>query len=293
MNARSTLLELLQHGPVRRQDHRGLAGTIDRALREGRITSVLPGVYLPVDRATDRDHLIAAAMAWSPGSVITGRTAAVRQFWPELAQDRVELAIPERRSGDHRGFRISHRPIPPVLVGRQHGIRFTRPALTALDLCPELGSEVIDRVLRSRHTTPEQLEQALQLCPQRDGNNARRTEILNARGRPWSYAERVAHRGLWDAGISDWQGNPRMLIRGAVYYPDILFDRIKLVIEIDGLHHSRNDQTFQNDLWRMNAFLLDGYRMLRYTLADVERRRSMFVEEVAEMRGRMLRDARR
>lgn len=158
-----------------------------------------------------------------------------------------------------------------------------------MDLCLELSSEVIDRALRSRRVTPEQLHRALEACAHRLGNRARRAELLDARGRPWSYAERLAHRGLFDAGITDWQGNPRLELRGGTYYPDIWFPRIRLAIEIDGLHHTRDDEVFQSDLWRMNAFVLDGATMLRYTLADVRHRTARFVEEVAEMRAVLLR----
>ena len=283
MTRRHRLERLLDHGPVRRRDHPDLRATIARAVRDGAITAVLPGVYLRAGSAGQQDDLLRAAMLWQPDAVVTGRLAAAHQFWPELAHDTIDLAIARQRTVRPAAFRLTRRTIPAELVGRYRRIRMTRPALTAVDLCPELGPEVIDRALRSRKVTPGALRRALELCPHRDGNTARRAELLDARGNPWSYAERLSHRLLRGAAITGWRGNPKLWIRGQVYYPDILFDGIRLVVEIDGLHHARDDEVYQNDLWRMNDFTLAGYHMLRYTLADVERRPRMVIHEVREL----------
>lgn len=292
MDHHQDLEQIIRSGPVRRQAHPELAGTIDRALRTGRLVSVLPGIYLPPDRAKDSDLLLRAAMLWAPAAVLTGRWAAARQFWPELATGPIELAMPTHRSARTRPFRLVRRRVPAELVGRWSGIRCSRPALTAMDLCPELGPEVIDRVLRSRKVTPPQLRRALELSPQRAGNLARKTQLLDAAGNPWSYAERLTHRVLRDAGIVGWRANPKLLVRGHVYYPDILFDEVKLVVEIDGLHHARDVEVFQSDLWRMNDFILERYTMLRYTLADVQQRPRMLTGEVLEMRSALAREKR-
>lgn len=292
MDHHQTLSRLLARGPVRRRDHPGLTGTIDRALRNGTIAAVLPGIYVPAESRIDLDTMLSAAMSWEPAAVVTGRLAATRQFWPELAHDGIELAVPRTRIAGTAGFRFTRRRIPAAMVGRYQRIRFSRPALTAVDLCPELGPEVIDRALRSRKVTPSDLHRALLLCPQRDGNGFRRAQILDSRGNPWSYAERLTHRTLRDAGITGWRGNPKLWIAGQVYYPDVLFDAIRLVIEIDGLHHALDAEVHQNDLWRMNDFTMAGYVMLRYTLADVERRPGMVIREIRAMVHSLVRDLR-
>ncbi|HIT77004.1 MAG TPA: DUF559 domain-containing protein [Candidatus Avipropionibacterium avicola] len=70
------------------------------------------------------------------------------------------------------------------------------------------------------------------------------------------------------------------MIRGNLYHPDILFDEHPAVIEVDGLHHALNPTTYRNDLRRQNDFATEGYRMLRYTVADLEQRPDQFLEDV-------------
>ena len=171
-------------GPIRRRDHPDRVGTIDRAVRDGALVPVLPGTHLLTVRAGEPDQLVRAAMAWEPGAVVIGRYAAARQFWPELAHDVIDLAIPRQRSVRSARFRMTRRHVPAELVGRHRGASFSRPALTAIDLCPELGAEVIDRALRSRKVAPEHLRRALALTPQRTGNRLRRAEVLDSVGNP-------------------------------------------------------------------------------------------------------------
>lgn len=275
-------------GPIRRRDHPDDATRLDHAIRVGALSRVLPGVYLPSELAGDLGHRLRAAMAWAPDAVVTGRTAAAQQFWPELAHDVIDLAVPRQRRARPDGFRLSQRTIPEHLVWRRDHVRYTSPALTAVDLCPVLGPEVIDRALFSRRVTPERLRSALRGCPDRDGNNARRAHILDARGNPWSVAERRTHRILDDADITGWAGNPRLRLgeAGDCYYPDILFGRQKLVIEVDGWTYHHDREAFESDHARYRAFALAGFTILPYTVRDLDRPAAL-VREVRAMLRRL------
>lgn len=289
---------LLRAGPVRRRDHGHLATTIDRAVRDGKVTAVLPGVYLRTEEVTDPYLLTRAAAQWSPRTVLTGRWAAHHQFWATLDCDTIDLATPTHRATRPDTFRLVRRTIPPQLVGRHqlrrssHRVLMTRPALTALDLIPELGDEVIHQVLRSRKVTPAQLQTALTLTPQRHHNRERQQHVLDAVTNPWSYAEHRAHDELRAAGLTGWRANPKVLIRGTFYYPDVLFDDERLVIEMDGEHHALDRWVHQSDLWRQNGFTLEGYTTMRYTFDDIERRPDRFIEDVRQMLGLLRRRVR-
>lgn len=252
-------------------------------LRQGEITAVLPGVYVAAGMAEVREALLAAAMVWDPDAVIVGRTAAALQFWPELAAQSIDLALPMRRRAAPTRFRIVHRVIPGQWVNRATGFRCTHPALTAVDLCPELGGAVIEQVLRSRQVTLGHLESALVDTPGRAGNRQRRRWLVHSVGRPWSSAEREAQQLLRDGGIDGWVGNRPLRVRGHLYYPDILFRRQRLVVEIDGFQHARDPEVFQSDRIRQNAFTLDGYATLRYTTHDVRHDRERLLHEVRTM----------
>lgn len=145
------------HGPlVSRRDHPAATSTLDSAVRSGLLTAVLPGVYLLAGVAHDIRWRIAAVMAWRPDAVICGAAAAWLTFWPELRVDTIDVASPAKRQ--RSGFRFHRGTIPPDLIRtHRHGLRVTAPALTTLDLVSRFGADVIDRALRSRQVTLDQL----------------------------------------------------------------------------------------------------------------------------------------
>ena len=254
---------------------------MDHWLRTGQIRSALPGIYVSADASRQR-HL-EAAMLWCDDAVVTGRAAARLLFWPELPATPIELSVPRRRRVRQRRFRVIERPIDPSHIVRIDGVRCSSPELTALDLCPELGADVLDRALRSRQVTPAGLRAALRDFPCRVGNAARRRWLVDSAGNPWSLAERRLHRLLLDAGITGWRGNPMVRIGCRVYHPDVLFPATRLVVEVDGFHHARDRAVFQGDRERQNAFVLAGYVVLRFTWHDLVSEPGRIINEIRRM----------
>jgi len=132
-----------REGVVLRADHPDLRGGIEGLLRAGELTAVLPGVYA-ASRARDRSTRVLALARREPDAVLLGRTAAQLSFWPSLPGDEVSYALPTLRPR-RPGFRAERRRVPAELVLERAGLRLTVPALTALDLCAELGGDAIDR----------------------------------------------------------------------------------------------------------------------------------------------------
>lgn len=277
------LLDLLNDGPVRRRDHPKLASSFAWQLRRDTITAVLPGIYLLTEQAKHREQLLAAAMLWHPDTVITGRAAAALQFWPELEAPTIDLAHPKQRRALPEPFRLTERTIPRHWVNGSTGFQCTHPALTALDLCAELGAEVIERALRSRLIKPSHLTNALEEFPQRAGNRARRAILVRSASNPWSAAESEAHQLLRRAGITGWVGNPPLRVRGRLYYPDILFRALRLVVEIDGSQHQTDKDVYENDRVRQNDFSLEHYDILRYSTEAVRTQQALIVAEIREL----------
>ena len=144
-------------------------------------------------------------------------------------------------------------------------MRYTSPALTALDLCATHGGDAIDHALRSRRTTLKHLHRAMDLTAARVGNPHRRALLLDYRDEPWSAAERHFHRLLRSAGLVGWRANQPVLIEGSTYFVDVLFDKIRVVIEIDGRERHIGAEVFETDRWRQNLLVLDGWCVLRFT----------------------------
>lgn len=252
------------HGPlVSRRDHHGATSTLDSSVRRGLLTAVLPGVYLLTGVADNLRWRVAAVMAWRPDAVVCGTAAARLTFWPELRVDIIDVAA---RASSHRaGFRFLRRTIPPDLIIERRGLRITAPALTTLDLVSHFGGDVIDRALRSRRVTLDQLWAAFAATRYRSGNAERRRLLLDSRDAPWSAAERLAHRILRAAAICGWRSNFPVLCAGRDYFIDIAFPGLRLAVEIDGRLHETDPDIFEKDRYRQNALAQDGWTVLRFT----------------------------
>ena len=252
-------------GVISRRQHPELTGIIDWQLRQGHLRVVLPGVYADAELTEPAIDLLAARL-WRPEATLTGRAAAKLTFWPEIRLDRINLAGAGARS-EHRGrFRVQHRQVLPELIRRHGGFAVTDPALTALDLCADVGGDGIDAALRTRTATLAGMSEAIALCPNRRGNRDRRALLLDSRAEPWSAAERLQHRPLRAAGLTDWSANFPVTIEGRLYYLDVAFPRQRLAIEIDGRGAHGADR-FEADRWRQNDLLLAGWTVLRFTWA--------------------------
>jgi very-short-patch-repair endonuclease len=268
-----------QEGVVVRRDHPELATALAWRLRQGQLVAVLPAVYARPGRAGDFELRLRALCASDPDAVLTGATAARVSFWPGLRRDVVECAT-RRQHAPRGGFVFRRSVVPPELVQERAGLRFTVPALAALDLCGELGGDGIDQALRTRTATLGGLWRALELTPGRAGNAVRRALLLDSRDQPWSAAERRAHRLLRTAGITGWQSNHPVVVEGRLYFLDIAFPGVRLVLEIDGRLHEDDPAVFENDRQRQNALVLEGWTVLRFTWRMLEADPAGFVAAV-------------
>lgn len=218
-------------------------------------------------------------MAWRPDAVIVGELAAQLTFWRDIQVTTIDVAT-RRTTISRDGFRFQERRIPPQLQGRHGYFQITFPALTALDLCLTRGPEAIDRALRSRLVTVEMLQEALAATPNRTGNRDRRNEIVAARTRPWSAAERIAHAVLREAGIGGWVANRPITLDLWTFYLDIAFDDLKLAVEIDGFEVHTQRDVFESDRERQNDLILDGWVVLRFTYRQLTQHPAYVVETI-------------
>ena len=202
-------------------------------------------------------------MLWSSDAILTGEIAAAVSFWPTHRVD-VVSAIGRCRSSTP-GFAFERRTVPATLVWQAGGLRFTSPALTALDLCVADDGGAIDEVLRTRAATLSELRTALASCPGRRDNPRRQRLLLDSRDEPWSAAERCAHRLLRREGITGWRSNHRILAGGRTYYLDIAFPGDLLAVEIDGRSFHDDPFVFESDRHRQNGVTLAGWTVLRFT----------------------------
>lgn len=262
---RYDIAELLRSEQViARRHHPELADCLSRMVRRGELHALLPGVYCDPAGRFDLHTRIAGAMAWHEDLVLTGAAAAHISFWPTIAVPTVSLAT-TRQLRAPASFSVERRRIDPDLVRSRGPLRYSAPALTALDLCAHHGGDGIDTVLRTRAATLAQLHDAFARSRNRRGNAERLQLLLDSRDEPWSAAERRMHRLLRAAGITGWKGNREVGNWARRYFLDIVFFSAKLAIEIDGRLHEKDKDLFESDRWRQNWLVLQGWRVLRFT----------------------------
>lgn len=240
--------------------------TVRSAHAAGRLSRALPGTYVPTELTDDLMTRCVAVGWWNPDAVIVGAAAARLTFWPDLPVPQIDVA----RRGPvptGRGYRFHRRTIHPWDVIERQGLRVTRPAVTAMELVAEMGGDPIDTCLRSRKALLSDLWEAYRAYPARPGNEARHRMLLDSRDKPWSAAERLAHRLLRRAGVMGWKANHDITVDGALYFIDIAFRGARLAVEIDGRLHEVDPYVFENDRLRQNALVRSGWRVLRFTYA--------------------------
>jgi very-short-patch-repair endonuclease len=283
VNARAEVNALLQAagGLVARRDHPELAASFDWLVRQGRLTAVLPGVYAAPEIAPSWQIRVRALGLRHRDAVLLGAAAARVSFWPEAPLDRIEAAVPSSVM-PHPGFSFSRRYIPPELIIERKGLRYTVPALTAIDLATFECSDAIDIALRTRATTLASMYEALRMTAHRAGNRERLRLLIDSRSEPWSAAERLGHRLLRAAQIKGWQPNLPVCVAGRLFYIDIAFKQQKLAIEIDGRRHETDEDLFESDRWRQNALVAEGWRVLRFTLAMLRDHPEVFIAAILD-----------
>lgn len=261
------------HGLLVRRDHPQLDSVIARLARRGELVRILPGIYCQKGWEQDPTTRIRAAMSWCPTGVLTGAAAARVSFWPNVTMREVTVALraprPQQTASAAR-IRLQRRTIPADLVVEEGDFRFTSAALTALDLCAELGGNGIDTALRTGVATLEDMAKALKLTHDRPGNALRRRFLHESRDTPWSWLERQTHHLLHEAGITGWSTNYAVTTPTGQYFLDVAFPEAMLAVELDGWAYHCSQEMFESDRSRQNWLVSQGWRVLRFTRTMVE-----------------------
>lgn len=258
--------QIATDGFIHLPDHPTLRRSVEREVRQGRLSKVLPGVYSTDPAAMTTAQQIAAVCCWDPDAVVGGDAALQALVEPTRTVGAIAVASPHRHRSQP-GFAFTHRLLPPELVLHRSGVRLARPAMAAIELAATDDGDAIDTVLRRRAATLDQMRTALRSTA-RAGGNRRRTEVLlDSRDEPWSQAERQAHRLLRGAGIVGWCSNRAISIADDTYYGDIVFEAERVVLEVDGFETHGTRVAFEHDRRRQNQLQLDGWLVLRVTWA--------------------------
>ncbi len=273
-----------QHGVFSRAqaDARGFSKeVIARRVRRGMWEQPHPGVYRLTGAPNSwRASLMAACLAWGPGTVASHRAAAALWEFTGFPPRRIELSIPRKR--ERPLPHLVHRPValPATDVTTLDSIPVTTPERTLLDLAGVASSErveeALDDALRRRLVSVPRLTQLLRrsAVPGRPGVAAFRSLLEQQTSVvPESVFERRLMRALKRAKCPqpvpqhEVRSNGRLIARVDLAYPSK-----QLAIEAEGFewHSIRSD--VERDARRQSALAAQGWRVIRLTWTELHDR---------------------
>jgi Transcriptional regulator, AbiEi antitoxin len=238
---------------------------IDHRLRRGWLHREHQGVYSVGTPATTPLELAAAAvLACGDGAALSHGSAlalwSLAKRWPEPAH--VTTASDRRPSGltVHRTTTLARKDI------RTHnGIRTTTLARTLLDCAPSLANKTLTRAvndaLRSPYLTHAQLVDVVDRNPRHRAAKLLKTFVQTLTGLTRSEFE--------DAFLAfcDKYGLPRPKVNTIVcgHEVDALFERERVIVELDGWDFHNDRRTFEADRNRDADTLVAGFVTVRIT----------------------------
>lgn len=281
MASRDKLMRIAsqQQGVVSLRDIRS-SGVSDRTFRgwvqKGVWIRVYQGVYRTPGPSTFEQGLWAAVLWGGRGTVVSHRGAA---YLLGLTEDQVVEITSPKKSKPPPSME-KHTGSPRWRDVRQvDGLPLTGPERTLIDLGAVLDPEgleaTFERAIRKGSTSMKRIEKHL-----RASANAHRPgvgrlkQILEARGRDTSPSESVLEtkfeRLLRNSGYPRPTRQYEVTIGGRVVARlDFAYPEQRLAIELDGFAYHSGRQAWQRDLRRQNLLIQLGWKILRFTWADV------------------------
>lgn len=279
-----------QHGIASRAQllARGVASrTIDRMVRTGRLVVVCRGVYqigpLPMPRAAEA----AAVLACGSGCRVSHTSAAeLHELLDRVDHSRPpEVSVPRRKRPRVEGVQVHRvRDLPPDEVTTKDGIPVTTPARTLLDLGESLPAREVEqalaRALRMKLVTLAEMRAMVDRHPRHRGAPPLR-RLLDAEIEP-AFTRSEAEEKLLDLVRAAELPKPRLNVRLLHYEVDFLWTEARVVAEVDGYAYHGGVRSFVVDRRRDAELTAAGYRVLRFTWADLTEGRFATVVRLAQ-----------
>ena len=121
----------------------------------------------------------------------------------------------------------------------------------------------------------------------RRGQTKARLAVAEVAENPWSEPERLVHRLFRESGITGWYANTATTVRGGKKFPDVRFDDIKLILEIDGRQFHKSDEQVEDDYDRQVLLVDAGWTVLRLTVRQIRNDPAGSVRRVRRIVDRM------
>lgn len=244
-------------------------GAIRKRVAASRLHPQFRGVFSITPRPSNEGRWKAATLA--ANGPASHQTAGA--MW-RMCDDDPDMVHVIAGGKDRYGLRVHHSRLLDQDVGSLAGIPVTTPRRTLVDLAESLPARSVERAVDNaeywRRLRPGDLERAIELHANRVG--AKRLAKLLERHTPGS-TRTVSWLEEHFLAIIDANGLPRPVFNrpDEPYVLDAVFERYKLVIELDGRDAHTTRQAFQRDRRRDAELQLRGYTVIRFTWLDLTR----------------------
>jgi len=266
-------LALVQHGVIARWELRALGlsdDAIDRRIAAGRLHRLYQGVFAVGHLVlTIKGRWMAAVLAGGTDAVLSHASAAAAWELRPIGSGPSHVTIPAQTGRKRRaGIRI-HRSstLPPAEMTVHRGIPITTPLRTVIDVATTLKGRPLEQAL-------DRAEQ-LHLVDFAELQHARSPSLqaVLSHYTPGSTLTRstLEERFLQlcdDHGLPRPETNTR--IEGIEV--DFVWRDAKLIVEVDGYASHRSPAAFERDRERDVLLTVAGWRVMRFTHAQVTRR---------------------
>ena len=212
---------------------------------------------------------MAVALWGGPGAVISHRSAAA--IWGMLRSRSATHVTCWRRRNPRRGITVHQRRLPADEVTTHDGIPVTTVARTLLDIAATEGRDALIRALRQaehlRLTDHTSLPALIARYPRGRGTAVAAGVLAERRpaGHTESELEDRFLEFLRARGIELPQTNAWLEVNGDRFRVDCLWQRERVVVELDGRQTHDADDAFESDRSRDLALMGIGFAVARVT----------------------------
>ena len=240
---------------------------LDRAVRDGQLDRVGRGRYA---LATASKSVRAAA---AYGGVVSMRSAAQLHGWGQrLVPAKPDVTFPRNRrlEPEARKILVPHwSDLAPDDVER--GV--TTKRRTLIDCMRNLPLEeavpIVDSALRMKDLTKSELIRIAFGLRGRGRTRAISVAVMATRAAANAYESTLRAIASTVPGLFVRAQQPLRISRDQVLHPDLLDDRLRIVIEAESFEWHGERQRLATDCWRYNAFVNLGYVVVRFSWEQV------------------------
>lgn len=247
-------------------------GAIEDRIARGQLRRAGRGVYaVGHARADLRAGWMGAVLSAGPDAVLSHRSAAA--LWGLLPARRIEPEVTRSTRARRRGDVLIHQlALAADEITIVDGIPVTSPSRTLLDLASVSSRQQVERAfneaevrgLVDRLSVPE----LLQRYPRRRGARMLKS-ILGAgshlRGITRKELERRFGALLDSTDLPKPRRNADVAVAGRFFEADCLWEKQRLIVELDGRAVHGTEMSFERDRERDRLLVADGWRVIRVT----------------------------